>query len=64
MGMPQSQSQAAPRFRVAAIDLLERDVERQKRIARWKKAVRAVAAESARVNREFQTHSLLKRSRE
>ncbi len=46
----------------AGMTLLERQAERQERMARWKKAAGAVAAGSARVNAEFRRHSRLKRS--
>jgi hypothetical protein len=45
----------------SALDLLERDAERTARVARWRKAVRLVAAESRRVSRELQRHSRLGR---
>jgi hypothetical protein len=45
----------------SALDLLEREADRRERVERWQKAVRIVAPESARVLREFQAHSRLKR---
>ena len=45
-----------------ALDALEDQVQRTMRVTRWKKAARVVAKESARVNKEFQRHSLLKKS--
>ena len=41
----------------SALDLLEREAERAAHVERWRRAVRAVAAESGRVNRDFQRHS-------
>jgi len=45
----------------SALDLLERDAERAARVERWRRAVQTVAAESRRVNREFQRHNRLGR---
>ena len=45
----------------SALALLERDVARTERVARWQKAARMVAGESQRVSREFQRHSHLRR---
>lgn len=39
------------------LDLLEKEAERFKRIARWKKAAHLVAEESAVINKEFQPHA-------
>ena len=44
-----------------ALDALEKNVERHRRVARWKRAAALVGGESAKVNREFQTYSRLKR---
>ena len=43
-----------------ALDLLEKNLERQRRIRRWKRAAALVADESCKVNREFQSLSRLK----
>ena len=45
----------------AGIDLLEAHADRQERVARWRRAARAVSATSRRVNAEFRAHSRLKR---
>ena len=45
-----------------ALDTLEEKIKGRERIQRLRKASRLVAGESARVNREFQKHSLLKKS--
>lgn len=44
-----------------ALDALERNVERQRRVARWRRAAALVGEESAKVNREFRAYSRLKR---
>jgi hypothetical protein len=44
----------------AALELLEREAQRLKRIKRWKHAASLVAKSSARVNKEFQRHSRIK----
>lgn len=44
-----------------ALQSLEADLARTERLERLKKAVQSVKKTSAEVNREFQTHSLLKR---
>ncbi len=44
-----------------ALDLLERDTARAERVRRWERAARLVAPESRAVNRDFRTHSRLKR---
>ena len=44
-----------------ALDLLQSEVERGERIARWKRAVRLVRGESRKVMREFQPRSRLRR---
>lgn len=38
----------------SALDLLEAKADREEKIARWRRAAQLVAAESMRVNREFQ----------
>ncbi len=43
-----------------ALDSLEQNLIRQKKMHQWKKAAELVAHESVRVNREFQKHSRLK----
>jgi hypothetical protein len=45
----------------SALDLLERDAERMEQVARWRKAVEAVAGESRAVLRAFHPHSRLRR---
>lgn len=45
----------------AGLDLLEREADRQARIARWRRSAGLVAATSRRVNAEFRPHSRLKR---
>jgi len=45
-----------------ALDSLEEKLRRHARAARWMRAARLVAGESARVNKEFQKHSHLKKS--
>ena len=45
-----------------ALDELEKKVEQERRLERWKKAAALVGTDSALVNREFQSHSRLKRS--
>ena len=45
----------------SALALLERDIERAARVARWRKAATLVAGESRKVMREFQRHSRLGR---
>lgn len=47
----------------AGMDLLEQEAARRERLERWKKATARVAADSRRVNAEFQRHSRLKRIR-
>jgi hypothetical protein len=44
-----------------ALDLLERDADRTDRVARWRRAVKIAAPESARVSREFRRVSRLRR---
>jgi hypothetical protein len=43
------------------LDLLERELSRQDRVKRWKRAAELVAAQSARVHRNFQKQSRLKK---
>lgn len=43
-----------------ALDALDRDLQRERRIRSWKRSAALVRADSARVNREFQPHSRLK----
>jgi hypothetical protein len=45
----------------AGMDLLEQEAGRRERMARWRSAAKRVSAESSRVNREFRSHSRLKR---
>lgn len=45
----------------AGLTLLEKDVERMKKIKRWKQAAKRVAENSNRVNKEFQAHSRMKK---
>jgi hypothetical protein len=45
----------------SALDVLERDVDRVDRVARWRRAARLAAAESRKVSREFRRHSRLRR---
>ena len=45
----------------SALDLLERDAERIERVAKWRKAVGAVARESRAALRDFHPHSRLRR---
>ena len=45
----------------SALDLLERDAERNERIARWRRAAGLVARESRAVLRDFHPHSRLRR---
>ena len=40
-----------------ALDLLEKHLQRQRRMKRWMQAASLVAGESSKVNREFQKHS-------
>ncbi|MBI3492633.1 MAG: hypothetical protein HY047_12770 [Acidobacteria bacterium] len=47
----------------AGMDLLEQQAARQERTERWKRAAARVAADSRRVNAEFQRHSRFKRVR-
>jgi len=44
-----------------ALDSLEENLLREKRLKRWSRAARLVADQSAAINREFQTKSLLKK---
>lgn len=44
-----------------ALDLLEEEVAKQKRLKQWKSAAKRVGAQSARVHRDFQKYSLLKK---
>lgn len=44
-----------------ALDSLEENLLREKRLKRWNRAARLVADQSAAINREFQTKSLLKK---
>ena len=44
------------------LSFLEEMLRRQKRIQRWQRAAKLVAKQSARVNREFQKHSLIKKA--
>lgn len=39
---------------------LEKEVERMKKIKRWKQAAKLVAKNSYRINKEFQPHSRIK----
>lgn len=43
-----------------ALDALERNLERDRRIQRWKRSAALVRGESAKVNKEFQPRSRLK----
>lgn len=43
-----------------ALDSLEEQLAKQKRLKQWKKAAASVARQSAEVNRDFQKHSLIK----
>jgi hypothetical protein len=43
----------------AGLDLLEQEAARQKRVARWAEATKAVSKQSKQINKEFQTHSRL-----
>ena len=45
----------------AGLALLEIETERRLRIENWKRTAKIVSATSATVNREFQSHSRLKR---
>jgi hypothetical protein len=45
----------------AGIELLEAQAERQERALRWRRAARAAAPTSRRVNDDFHSHSRLKR---
>lgn len=45
----------------SALDLLQDEVDRAERVARWQRAVKHVRAESRKVGREFQRHSRLSR---
>mgnify|MGYP001566023436 FL=1 len=45
----------------AGLRLLEKETLRNMRIQQWKKAARLVAAQSAEINSEFQSSSLLKK---
>ena len=45
----------------AGLDLLEQEVERMKKIKRWKHAAKLVAKGSHAINKEFQAHSRLKK---
>jgi hypothetical protein len=45
----------------SALDLLEHDADRADRMARWRKAVGAVARESRAALRDFRPHSRLRR---
>jgi len=45
-----------------ALDLLERDVDRTARVARWERAVRVAAATSRRALAEFRRHSRIHRA--
>jgi archaellum component FlaC len=44
----------------AALQLLENEAERIKRIKRWKHATKLVAKSSRTINKEFQRHSRIK----
>lgn len=44
----------------AALQLLEKDAARKKRIKRWKLAVKMVAKNSEEINKDFQHYSSLK----
>ncbi len=45
----------------AGLQLLEEETQKRERIAQWKRAVVLVTKSSARVNKEFQSYSRLKR---
>ena len=45
----------------SALDLLEGEVERAERVAKWQQVVRRVKGESRRVMRDFQPGSRLRR---
>lgn len=47
----------------SALDLLENEIDRAERVARWQSAVKLVRAESSKVMREFQRHSRIKREK-
>ncbi len=44
-----------------ALEVLEKNIEREKRVKRWKRAAVLVSKESAKVNKEFRPYSRLKR---
>lgn len=44
-----------------ALDSLEENINKQKRISQWERGVKLVLKQSSRVNKEFQKHSLLKK---
>lgn len=44
----------------AALELLEKEAERIKRIKRWKRAAKLVANHSSEINKDFQKYSRLK----
>lgn len=46
----------------AGLRLLEKETERQERVARWRAAAALASNQSAEVNRDFQRHSRLKRT--
>jgi len=46
----------------AGLALLERDAERQARVARWRQAARAAAASSREVNAEFRRNTRLRKA--
>lgn len=45
-----------------ALALLESELDLSERVHRWKRAVKQVKRTSSSVNREFQTHSRIKRA--
>ncbi len=44
----------------AGLDLLDKEVQRTKRIKQWKHAAKLAAATSYEINKEFQPHSRIK----
>lgn len=44
-----------------ALDSLEANLKNQQRVTQWKKAAKLAAKQSAKVNKEFQAYSLLKK---
>lgn len=46
----------------AGLALLEQETDRRLRVENWKRAAKLVSSSSAAINREFQSHSRLKRT--